>query len=220
MIHWRSSCSLALLVFSVGMILPHPPEPAQSQTSVRRNSWDYVWQQIIRRQDQDPPRTSRGSICPVVPQLINRRVIWRDRPIFVWKGKVSTVSVYKFADSQQPIWTTDRLGSNNTVVYAGEPLQPGTRYIWKGETRSAVSQVIFQTLAQAERDRVTAQLTQLEMQLQQQKATPEAKLQQRVQFFLEQNLVLDAIQELYTVSPPSAALKELQQKIMSKSCPS
>jgi hypothetical protein len=154
-----------------------------------------------------------------MPQLISRRVIWRDRPIFVWKGKVKTVSVYDVADSQQPVWTTDRLENNNSVVYAGKPLKPGTRYIWKGETGSELSQVVFQTLDQAERDRITAQLTQLETQLQQQNATPDAKIQQRVQFFLEQDLFLDAIQEFYTVPQPSAELKELQQKIVDQSCP-
>ena len=153
-----------------------------------------------------------------MPQLAERRVIWRDRPIFVWKGKAETVSVSNFPESKQTGWTQKKLENVNSVVYSGAPLKPGTRYLWKA-AGDKFSQVIFQTLEQPERDRVTAELMRLETKLQQQKITAEAKVQQRVQFFLNQNLFLDAIQELYTVPQPSPELKILQQKIVEMSCP-
>ena len=195
------------------------PSWAQTQNPTSQSSWADIWQRIVRRREQEKPRTSRGLICPVVPQLVEQRAIWRDRPIFVWKGEVKTISVYTFSDPQSPMWTPDRLEKSNSVVYAGKPLKPGTRYIWQVERGLELSQVIFQMLDQPARDRVTAKLMQLETKLQQQNATAEARVQQRVQFFLNQNLFLDAIQELYTVPQPSPALKMLQQQIVEMSCP-
>lgn len=215
------SHSIHLLILSVLMLLPCYPASveAQPQNPPPQNPWGSVWQQIIRRRDQDKPRTSRGLICPVIPQLMSQRVIWRDRPIFVWKGKAEMISVFDFADPQQPIWTRDRLGNDNSVVYAGEPLKPGTRYIWKAETGTEISQVIFQILERSTRDQVTAQLTQLETQLNYQKGTPEERVKQRVQFFLNRNLFLDALQELYSMPQPSLELKALREQIVQVSCP-
>lgn len=218
---WYAYRLLALLILSPLILLPLGIELswAQTQNPTSQSSWDDIWQRIVRRRDQEKPRTSRGLICPVVPQLVEQRVIWRDRPIFVWKGEVKTVSVYAFSDPQPPLWTLKGLGNSNSVVYAGKSLKPGTRYIWQGEKELKVSQVIFQMLDQPARDRVTAKLRQLETKLQQQKVPPEARVQQRVQFFLNQNLFLDAIQELYAVPQPSPELKMLQQQIVQISCP-
>jgi hypothetical protein len=216
-----ASHSIHLLILSVLMLLPcHlAPVEAQPQNPPPQTTWGSVWQQVIRRRDQEKPRTSRGLICPVIPQLISQRVIWRDRPIFVWKGQAEKISVFDFANPQQPIWTRDRLGNDNSVTYAGKPLNPGTRYLWKAETGTEISQVIFQTLERSTRDQVTAQLMQLETQLNYQQVMPEERFQQRVQFFLNQNLFLDALQELYTVSLPSPELKALREQIVQVSCP-
>jgi hypothetical protein len=212
---------LTLLILSLLLLFLPNVDPSWAQTSnpISQSSWADIWQRIVRRRDQERPRTSRGLICPVVPQLAERRVIWRDRPIFVWKGKAETVSVSNFPQSKQTGWTQKKLENVNSVVYSGAPLKPGTRYLWKAEGGGKFSQVIFQTLEQPERDRVTAGLMQLETKLQQQKITAEAKVKQRVQVFLNQNLFLDAIQELYTVPQPSSELKILQQKIVQVSCP-
>lgn len=210
-----------LLVLGMLILLPCCTETGWTQTHkpAPQNTWTTVWQQIIRRRDQEKPRTSRGLICPVIPQLISQRLIWRDRPIFVWKGRAEMISVFDFADPQQPIWTRDLMGNDNSVVYAGKSLKPGSRYIWKAKTGTEISQVIFQTLEQSARDQVTAQLMQLETQLNYQKVTPEERVQQRVQFFLNQNLFLDALQELYTLPQPSPELKALREQIVQVSCP-
>jgi hypothetical protein len=212
---------LNLLILSMLTLLSPSVAPtwAQAQNLTPHSSWADIWQRIVRRRDQEKPRTSRGLVCPVVPQFINQRVIWRDRPIFVWKGEVKTVSLYTVANSQQLVWTKDLLGNSNSVVYAEKPLKPGTEYIWEAKRGLEFSQVMFQVLDQPIRDRVTAKLRQLDTKLQQQKATPEARIQQRVQFFLDQNLFLDAIQELFTVPHSSPELKRLQQQIVQLSCP-
>lgn len=205
------------------MIVPSAKSDS-SRTRLRRqdpqspNSWDQIWQQIIRRREQERSRTSRGEICPVVPQFLNRRIIWRDRPVFVWQGNVESISVSDFAGHQQLIWQQEQIKNNNASVYVSQTLKPGTQYIWKAENGTQSIQVIFQVMGQTERDRITAQINQLEIKSASENSSFEEKLLQRVQFFLEQDLLLDAIQEIYHVSHPSKEIQALQKKIVELSC--
>lgn len=221
MMQWRAGRFLSGWVLAALMLLPYCSEPmaAQAQTVTAENPWTNLWQQIVRRRDQEPPRTSRGLICPIVPQLIEQRVMWRDQPIFVWKDQVERVSVSVYPATQAPVWQRTGLGNVQSVVYSGPLLQPGQQYLWKAQRGSKLTQVIFEILDQPARAQITAELTQLEARLRRQQATPEARIQQRVQFFLDKNLFLDAIQELHTAPHPSPALKKLQQQIGQLSCP-
>jgi hypothetical protein len=153
-----------------------------------------------------------------MPQLIERRSLWHDHPTFVWQGTVDSVAVSAFAAPETPVWTASTLGSAHTVVYSGKALQPGKRYIWTATAAGEQAQVIFELLEQPLRDRITTQLAQLETRLQQQKASPDERVRQRVVFFLDQGLFLDAVQELYSVPHPSQAVQALQNKLVQAVC--
>lgn len=190
--------------------------PASAQLS----QWVSFWQQ--RR----PPRPlgTRSGICLMTPGLLDKDLkIMSDRPLFSWQGKATKLNVRDYT-TQKIVWTTDLDPQTQQIVYGDvKPLEPGKLYEWQviGENPSSTDLGYWSTveiMATPERDQITAKLKEIEQKAKQNKALPEAIVDQQVAYLLEQNLWSDAMTVLYTVKNPSSEFTQKRQEFASRLC--
>ncbi|HEY9692398.1 MAG TPA: DUF928 domain-containing protein [Oculatellaceae cyanobacterium] len=196
-------------------------------------SWSSIANIFSRKKSK---KGSRGEICPIAPkQLIDQsssddseeeiQQVWSDRPLFFWqikKGIAQKIELFIPGD-KQAIWQREiKLGETN-IIYDGEPLQPGQLYQWRLTAKAPFTKersVNFQVMEQQQRDRITAELAQLEAQLKQKAASVEVIALEKANYFVEKELWSDALRELYSVPTPSAELTQAVAQIQKNDfCP-
>ncbi len=162
-------------------------------------------------------------ISPDAPT--QRRIVWSDRPIFIWKGSVQKIAV-RTAGSNEDLWSQTVAGTQSTN-YTGKALQPGQTYDWlvfEGESPSKL--VSFQVMDAQQRDtpkeslreRITTDLNTLENQLKAKKVNNEAIALAKANYFVQNQLWSDALQQAYSVEKPSTELAQIRQDIPDKLC--
>jgi hypothetical protein len=162
---------------------PRSPEQERRGTSRGSNPWTRILQPLA--QDNKPAEenkkgSSRGS-C-----LLS--------PIQVGSDKV--------------LWSHNVKPNQNKVLYDGEALKPGQTYEWRFISFSQPITTQFRVMDSQKRDRIKQELQRLDEQLQAKQATPEEIARRRAQYFTEQRLWLDVLQETYSVENPSKALTD------------
>ena len=206
---------------------PRAPEQGRPGGSRSSNPWMPILQALA--QDNKPAEENnkgggRGD-CLLSPiALGNNQEMWNDRPLFVWKGRPNRVELYQVG-SKQLLWSHNiqRNQNNNKVLYDKEALKPGQTYELRliGFSQPATTQ--FRVMDSQKRDRIKQELQRLEEQLQAKQATPEDIARQRAQYFTQQRLWLDVLQETYRVENPSKALtdalKEMNKANPLEICP-
>lgn len=189
---------------------PRAPEQQRRGTSRGRNPWTAILQTLA--QDNQPPTdnkkgSSRGE-CLLSPiALGNNKEIWNNRPLFVWTGRPIRVELYQVG-SDKVLWSHNVKPNQNKVLYDGEALKPGQTYEWRFISFSQPVTTQFRVMDSQKRDRIKQELQRLEEQLRAKQATPEDIARQRAQYFTEQRLWLDVLQETYSVENPSKALTD------------
>ncbi|AFZ17782.1 hypothetical protein [Allocoleopsis franciscana] len=204
---------------------PEQGRPGGSRGSLRSsNPWTRILQPLA--QDNQPAEdskkgSSRGP-CLLSPiALGNNKEMWSDRPLFVWTGRPIRVELYQVG-SDKPLWSHNIQQNQNKVLYDKEALKPGQTYEWRiiGFSQPVTTQ--FRVMDSQKRDRIKQELQRLDEQLQAQQATPEEIARQRANYFTEQRLWLDVLQEIYSVENPSTALtdalKEMKQAVPLQIC--
>lgn len=189
---------------------PRPPEQERRGTSRGSNPWTPILQALA--QDNQPAEdskkgSSRGS-CLLSPiTLGNNKEIWNDRPLFVWTGRVNRVELYQVGSNKR-LWSHEVKPNQNKVLYDAEELKPGQTYEWRiiGFSQPVTTQ--FRVMDSQKRDRIQQELQRLDEQLNAKQATPEDIARQRAQYFTQQRLWLDVLQETYSVENPSKALTD------------
>jgi hypothetical protein len=191
---------------------PRAPERPGRGTSRGSNPWTPILQALAqdnKSPEKDNKGSSRGS-CLLSPiALGNNKEMWNDRPLFVWTGRPNRVELYQVG-SKQLLWSHNiqRNQNNNKVLYDKEALKPGQTYEWRliGFAPPVTTQ--FRVMDSQKRDRIKQELQRLDEQLQAKQATPEDIAMRRAQYFTEQRLWLDVLQETYSVENPSKALTD------------
>ncbi|MBD2166424.1 DUF928 domain-containing protein [Calothrix membranacea FACHB-236] len=184
---------------------------------------------IFRR--QKVPAGGRGDICALAPQKLvepgsssstknNIPVeIWSLKPLFLWKIKQGTVKqIQLFKDgSNNDLWKGNgeiALGQTS-IIYDGEPLQPGQLYHWRLHIPFPIEQPSFQIMEEKKRNEITNELKQIEARLNQQGASAETITLEKVDLFVKKNLWSDALREIFAVTNPSPEFKKIQQQLLS-----
>jgi hypothetical protein len=150
--------------------------------------------------------------------------IWSDRPLFVWTGPFKRLEL-RAVGSDRILWHYNVKDQQNRVLYTGkEALQPGQTYEWRlflsdEENMQPFATEKFRVMDAQKRDRIQKELQSLNDQLQAKKALPEDMAQQRAQYFAQQRLWSDVLQEAYKVENPSKALTDMVQAIPREICP-
>jgi hypothetical protein len=116
--------------------------------------------QLLRRSRPARPVTRSGGVCLMSPGLVGELRIWSDRPLFLWKGTGNQLSVRDHA-TQTVLWTQPISATDQWVVYAGPPLQPGNRYQWQlldaTPSESDRNQwITFEVMSIAQRDQIAS----------------------------------------------------------------
>ena len=157
---------------------------------------------------------TRGEeVCLISPGNIGEQLIWSDRPLFVWRGKIpeSEIDLVKAAESlldeEQHIWTEVIPENIQTIAYTGDTLKPGITYDWELVSNDKTYRQTMTLMEQSQREAIAAELTALENRLDD-GATKEDIAIAKANYFTQQRLGYDALQQLYSVPNPSPDLTE------------
>src|SRR5919202_1044608 len=211
---------------------PKAPVPGGTGTSRGRSSnpWAMIFQALPKDNKPSlPPRTGapRGPVpvCAIAPKSIGTNTeIWSDRPLFVWTGPFKRLEL-RAVGSDRLLWRYNVKAQQNRVLYsAKEALQPGQTYEWRlffsdEENMQPFATEQFRVMDAKKRDRIQKELQSLNNQLQAKKVLPEDIAQQRAQYFAQQRLWSDVLQEAYKVENPSTALTTMVDGIPKEICP-
>jgi hypothetical protein len=199
--------------------------------------WQSIFGGLFNNKKEDNSPTAgpvgtgapRGGVCALTPGTIGtNKEIWSDRPMFVAKRQgmapIQKIEVIS-PNNQQVLWNQDAPPGALvfTTLYGGEtPLQPNQTYNWVitygNPGVSKQNSFSFKVMDEQKRDRITAELAKLEAELKTKGATTEEVALQRSQYFAQQELWSDALQEVYSVDNPSPALQERIQAITGDIC--
>jgi hypothetical protein len=174
---------------------------------------------------------SRSSICAIAPGLLGEQnIIWSDSPRFLWQGPIQRVEVRPYSleapyQRQEILFQQSVAATDQQVMYSGKVLQPGQKYDWQiyltaNSAPNPRMRIMFQVMNQEGRDRITAELSALELRLKPAKATAEQIVLERAYYFADHELWSDALQEIYSASSLSPKLAQAAQDITAYLCTS
>ncbi|MBR8835339.1 MAG: hypothetical protein DSM106950_15260 [Stigonema ocellatum SAG 48.90 = DSM 106950] len=205
--------------------LPILPNLAQSakKTPIQQNfSWTKIFLVLFGKKPPVQPRKGGSrpivDICMVSPDAPPEgRIVWSDRPVFIWKGSVQKIAV-RPVGSEEDMWSQS-VGGIQRTNYTGKALQPGQRYDWlvfDGESPNKF--VSFQVMDAQQRDRITTQLRTLEKRLKAKGVNTEAIATAKANFFADRQLWSDVLQQAYSVEKPSPELDRIRKDIPDQLC--
>ncbi len=209
-----------------------PKDLAQtsSQTTLQpqKSVWQAIWELLKRR--QEPSLASRQLVCPITPGLLESpNIIWSDHPMFIWQGEVSQLSIYLYDSfnpdlEQQLLWSHTFTPQSSAsefyhLAYTGEALLPGKSYDWEIVISSnRRDRYTFQVMDLAQRDRITSELLALENQLATTDMSDEEITLQKANYFAQQGLWSDALQQIYSSPNPSNDFMSNAHNILNYLC--
>ena len=191
------------------------PPPVRRDGGSR--NWEETFNEVLL--NNEPPTSrdggsrSGGMLCLITPMDEETGVkLWRDRPIFVWKGSLVRLEL-RNQDSEALIWSQDLRKTDQSVRYTGVALEPGelyTLWLYSSDAYLPDQQVMFRVLEPGSRETINQDLEQLTATLKQQNATPEAIAIAHFQYFAQQGLWSDALSEPFLVENSSSDLNQLK----------
>lgn len=230
--NWVLSTLLVSAAIASG--LPTQSMPSAVAQINPPQSWAAIFENVFNQ--QNPPQDNNptagpsgvatgrpvGRVCALTPSPIGTNAeIWSDRPLFVWQGQTVRPIEVRLPGSKEALWRQDAPVGTRRVMYGGEkPLQPGQTYNWVvfGFRDNREHSFTFKVMDVQKRDRIKADLTRLEEELKNKRATPEEIALQRANFFAQRQLWSDVLQEVYSVKNPSPALEEVVKTIPQEIC--
>jgi len=213
---------LSLLITSLGMT----PNPVNAQNSTASGSdtntpkSTSILEAIVRlfKVPENRLITRSGDVCTISPGNLGKKVIWNDRPLFIWQGKIpqSKINLYisdvnfDYQQDKQLLWSSTIESNTQTIAYAGEKLQPGFTYDWEMISDDKIYRPTFILMEESQRKAIAQDLLKIEQDLQATNTTAEEIAIAKADYFVNRQLWSDALQQLYIVDNSSL---ELQQKI-------
>ena len=144
------------------------------------------------------------------------RVVWSDRPLFLWRGQINKIAV---EDSSDHVLWSQVVNQTQHLTYTGKLLQPGQTYQWRVFLDDSSARFLqFQIMDSPQRDRLTADLHNLENHLKAKHSNSEAIALAKTRYFANLNLWSDVLQQVYSVQKPSNELLKIIQKIPNHLC--
>ncbi|MBD2200351.1 MULTISPECIES: DUF928 domain-containing protein [Calothrix] len=183
----------------------------------------------LLRRPKVPAGGREPKLCVISPQtLVDSTVptninantpieIWSLKPLFLWnikQGDVKLIELFK-AGVKERIWHKEISPGQTSIIYDGEPLQPGQVYNWRLHIPFPVKQPSFQIMGEEKRNQIASELQQIEAKSKQQGTMTETIALEKVDLFVNKQMWADALREIYAVPNPSPELKEIQQQIPS-----
>ena len=157
--------------------------------------------------------TRGDEVCLVSPGDSGEQLIWSDRPLFIWQGKIPeseinlTESTKNFGE-EELVWTETVPENTQTIAYTGDELQLGATYDWELISNGTTYRQTITLMEESQREAIAAELAALENKLENNHATKEDIAIAKADYFIQQQLGYDALQQLYSVPNPSSSLTE------------
>ena len=174
--------------------------------------------------------TRGDEVCPISPGNVGEQVIWSDRPLFIWQGKIpqSTINLYSssanfnYEQDEQLFWSWSGTvpPDSQGIVYGGRQLQPEFIYDWEFIAFDKTYRTTFILMEQSQRDAIATELEVIENKLEANGATAEEIAIVKADYFVNKQLWSDALQQLYSVENPSVNLSDKKQEIETYLCES
>lgn len=195
---------------------------------------EVVFLKIRRRKQSGGSRSAvtRGRLCLVSPTVLvsgNSRInpeettegmieIWNRQPRLIWQVDDDIPREVVISElNDREIWRQEITANQNSILYEGQPLQPGKSYRWSLKSAAALlrttAPITFKVMAGEKRETITQALQQIEQSLSNE--SPEKIALAKANYLIDQNLWSDALQEIFAVENPSSALEKTLQKIQS-----
>lgn len=204
-------------------------KPNSTSKSGNRNSiLESIWKLLRAKREQEPALSSRSNICEISPGLVGEiNVIYSDRPLFLWQGIVSSPKINLYGPfspekEQEILWSQTLDSQTQHILYGQKALEPGQIYDWEiiVNPDSSRRRISFQVMEKEKRDRISRELEELEKELTISGATVEEIILERANYFANQNLWSDAIQELFFLNSLSPTFSEKTKEIGKYLCES
>ena len=222
------TAGLSTLPIEATIILQRQNSQIKNNSQYLTLSWGDILNSLSRHK---PPKGSRGQIkiCAVLPQgLVNldtnqqgSQEIWSNKPLFLWRitgAKAKKIDI--FEKGKRDVFESLEIKEGETrVIYNGKPFQPGKSYTWQLSAQIPRGPSIkdsgsdFQVMEAEKRRSLTDHLTKLEATLKQQGASVEKIALEKANYFAQQEMWSDALQQLYSVPNPSPQLIETMKNI-------
>jgi hypothetical protein len=219
---------LLFMAIAVPVIAQQPNKPQSSKASPPESA--SILESILSlfKSPENRLITRGDQVCPISPGNLGEQVIWSDRPLFIWQGKIpqSKINLYSssanfnYEQDEQLLWTETVSPNSQTIAYAGKPLQPGFTYDWEFISAGKTYRPTFILMAQSQRDAIAAELKARESKLKANGGTDEEQAIALADFFIARKLWSDALQQLYAVKNPSPNLTGKIQEIENYLCQS
>ena len=165
--------------------------------------------------------TRGDEVCLISPGNLGEQLIWSDRPLFIWQGKIpeSEINLTKSAENfgeGELVWTQTVPETTRSIAYTGEDLQPGSTYDWELISDGTTYRQTITLMGESQQEAIAAELAALENRLDD-GATKEDIAIAKADYFIRQKLGYDALQQLYSVPNPSprltAQITEIEQHL-------
>ncbi|MBD2205842.1 DUF928 domain-containing protein [Calothrix sp. FACHB-1219] len=221
--------NFGLTISSAATIKKQLPQNSISNTNNNfislglRDLWTLLRRPKVPAGGRDP------KLCVISPQIlvdpalstnINANTpleIWSLKPLFLWnmkQGNVKRIELFK-PGSEKAFWDKEISPGQTSIIYDGEPLQPGQVYSLWLHIPFPVELLSFQIMGEEKRNQIASELQQIEAKSKQQGTMTETIALEKVDLFVKKQMWADALREIYAVPNPSPELKEIQQQIPS-----
>ena len=179
-------------------------------------AWKDIWARIVRSGRQEGPKSVRGGTCLVGPGP--SAVIWSDRPRLAWSENVTEIRIYKLDDLTNPIWKKKVDIKQNSIQYDEKPLTPGV-YQWEAIDVLGRSDIMsFEVMEKVERSEISTKFTTFTKDLERNQVTGNDRTSQKVDFWLKENLLWDAISEAYSGEDQLSEKEKSRQGFVDEVC--
>ena len=203
------------------------PQPTNTQSNQKPKKSISILAAILSLlKEKEPPRTSRGKLCPISPGNLGEQLIWSDRPLFIWQGEIlqSKVNLYSssanfnYEQDEQLVWSQAIAANSVSIAYNGESLQPGFIYDWEFVTADQTYRSTFVMMTEAERQTIAQDLAAIEN-----RALAEGKGKEEIaiakaDYLAQKQLWSDVLQQLYSIENPSLDLVSKTEDIEQYLC--
>ena len=209
------------------VVMPTPTPDAIAQPISTELSWS-KFTDIFRRK-----RTRGGARCPRCRTLMvpiafggEESLVWNPQPMFVWQGVADAIEVRRANKKQRLVWASPLTPEDGSIQYQGKrSLKPGKIYTWlmTPANNGTPHSITFKMMSLDQRKLIQSELDALELQLQTQYGTDlseETLAMHRTHYFKQQNMISDAMMEIFQVKEPSDELKQLRRDLNLKPAPS
>jgi hypothetical protein len=182
-----------------------------------------IWDRLRRKKGKRGSRDGDGSeknLCMIAPGKLEDQndgkgslVIWGNKPVFLWQGEIVGIEV-RHTRSDKLMWSQNN-PTTRSVIYQGEPLQPGEDYFWREKLplKQLPSKQSFRMMKAEDRDRISAELKELESKLKTKGASASEIALEKINYFSQKQLWSDVLREIYSVPNPSPELKQTINQI-------